>query len=115
MLPGRYQPDGSLGKVPLSMALTWSHFDTQTRPSWRDEAACRSTHPDLFFPVGTTGSSIDQTEQAIAVCKTCGSRQACLEFALTTNQDSGIWGATTEEERRKLRRTWLQKKRRLAS
>ena len=33
-------------------------------------------------------------------------RQPCLEFALTTNQDSGVWGGTSEEERRKLRRQW---------
>jgi WhiB family redox-sensing transcriptional regulator len=28
----------------------------------------------------------------------------CLEFALATNQDSGIWGGTSEEERRAIRR-----------
>jgi WhiB family redox-sensing transcriptional regulator len=31
------------------------------------------------------------------------SRQ-CLDFALETNQDSGIWGGLTEEERRVIRR-----------
>jgi WhiB family redox-sensing transcriptional regulator len=30
-------------------------------------------------------------------------REPCLEFALTTNQDSGVWGAASEEERRLLR------------
>ena len=28
----------------------------------------------------------------------------CLEFALATNQEAGVWGGTTEEERRKLRK-----------
>jgi WhiB family redox-sensing transcriptional regulator len=28
----------------------------------------------------------------------------CLEFALETNQDTGIWGGTSEEERRQIRR-----------
>jgi WhiB family redox-sensing transcriptional regulator len=28
----------------------------------------------------------------------------CLEFALETNQDSGVWGGTSEEERRDIRR-----------
>ena len=30
-----------------------------------------------------------------------------LEFALETNQDSGIWGGTSEEERRQLRRDYV--------
>ena len=54
----------------------------------------------------------EQIESAKAVCMTCESRQPCLEFALTTNQDSGIWGGTSEEERRKLRRQWMAAKRR---
>ena len=80
--------------------------------NWRQAAACRDTDPDLFFPVGTTGHAIEQIESAKAVCMTCESRQPCLEFALTTNQDSGIWGGTSEEERRKLRRQWMAAKRR---
>jgi WhiB family redox-sensing transcriptional regulator len=28
----------------------------------------------------------------------------CLQFALETNQDTGIWGGTSEEERRQMRR-----------
>ena len=39
----------------------------------------------------------------------------CLEFALTTNQDSGVWGGTSEEERRKLRRQWMAAKRRASA
>ena len=46
------------------------------------------------------------------VCRECPAKEPCLEFALTTNQDSGIWGGTSEEERRKLRRQWLAAKRR---
>ena len=28
----------------------------------------------------------------------------CLEFALATNQEAGVWGGLTEEERRRLRK-----------
>ena len=87
---------------------------TVERDDWRDLALCRDTDPDLFFPVGTTGPAIEQIENAKKVCMTCESRQPCLEFALTTNQDSGIWGGTSEEERRKIRRQWLAAKRRSA-
>jgi WhiB family transcriptional regulator, redox-sensing transcriptional regulator len=71
---------------------------------WRKHAACRDTDPDLFFPVGTTGPAIEQIENAKAVCRQCEVQKPCLEYALVTNQDSGIWGGTSEEERRALRR-----------
>ncbi len=79
------------------------HFDDE----WRERAACRDTDPDLFFPVGTTGPSIEQIANAKAICETCEVKQPCLEYALVTNQDSGVWGGASEEERRKIRRQWL--------
>jgi WhiB family redox-sensing transcriptional regulator len=41
------------------------------------------------------------------VCAECPVQADCLQFALATNQDSGIWGGTTEEDRRKLRRAYV--------
>ena len=81
---------------------------------WREFSACRDTDPDLFFPVGTTGPAIEQIENAKAVCRTCDVQTNCLEYALTSNQDSGIWGGTSEEERRVLRRQWVARNRRSA-
>ncbi len=72
--------------------------------SWRDHALCRDTDPELFFPVGTTGSALVQIERAKKVCGECSVRLDCLDFALSTNQDSGIWGGLCEEERRVIRR-----------
>ena len=71
---------------------------------WRSDSACRDTDPDLFFPVGTTGQALVQIERAREVCNQCPVKRDCLEFALETNQDSGIWGGTSEEERRAIRR-----------
>ena len=71
---------------------------------WRDDALCRDTDPELFFPVGTTGNALVQIDNAKEVCTECPSSQGCLDFALETNQDSGIWGGLTEEERRVIRR-----------
>ena len=75
-----------------------------TSTDWQDLGACRDSDPTLFFPVGTTGPAIVQIESAKQVCMDCEVRQPCLEFALTTNQDSGIWGGLSEEERRAIRR-----------
>ncbi len=78
---------------------------------WRCQAACRDTDPDLFFPVGSTGLALEQIESAKVVCEACASQADCLEFALATNQDSGVWGGTSEEERRHLRRRWVAEQR----
>ncbi|MET9449891.1 WhiB family transcriptional regulator [Streptomyces cinerochromogenes] len=72
--------------------------------NWRDHAACRHEDPDLFFPIGTTGPAQVQSEQAKAVCRRCPVRDQCLEWAMDTDQSIGIWGGTTELERRTLRR-----------
>ena len=84
----------------LASSLTLGAADYE----WRDDAICRDTDPELFFPVGTTGPALDQIDAAKAVCRACDARDDCLEFALATNQDSGIWGGLTEEERRVIRR-----------
>ncbi|MCU1369222.1 WhiB family transcriptional regulator [Aquihabitans daechungensis] len=98
------------------MALSSAHLLSLTIASdeWRRTAACRDTDPDLFFPVGTTGPAIEQIENAKAVCRQCDAQRDCLEFALATNQDSGIWGGTSEEERRKLRKQYAARQRRTA-
>ena len=73
------------------------------RTDWRDQAACRRLDPDLFFPISTSGASLPQTETARRVCERCPVLTACLRWALDTGQVSGIWGGTTEEERRAMR------------
>ena len=94
------------------MALTWSRTYDWDVDDWREEAACRDTDPDLFFPIGTTGPALDQIDAAKAVCHQCEVQAQCLEFALATNQEAGVWGGTSEEERRKLRKAWLARRRR---
>ena len=81
---------------------------------WRTNAACIDEDPELFFPIGTTGPALEQLERAKAVCDTCTVTEACLEWALQTNQDSGVWGGLSEDERRAVRRS-RQRRRRLAS
>ena len=71
---------------------------------WRQEAECRNLDPQLFFPVGASSAAVDRVEAAKAVCGQCEVTEPCLDFALTTNQASGVWGGRSEEERRQLRR-----------
>ena len=84
----------------LATSLALAAADDQ----WRDQALCRDTDPDLFFPVGTTGMAVVQVDHAKRVCHECTVTDSCLDFALATNQDSGVWGGLSEEERRSIRR-----------
>ena len=86
------------------MALTWIRNHEWDSDAWRDQAACRDTSPELFFPVGSTGLAVDQIESAKRVCGQCQVAGDCLDFALATNQESGVWGGLTEEERRRRRK-----------
>ena len=71
---------------------------------WRDKAACLTADPELFFPVGNTGPAVDQIDKAKAVCGRCSVTEMCLQYALDTSQDSGVWGGLSEDERRALKR-----------
>lgn len=75
--------------------------------NWRHKAACRDEDPDLFFPIGVTGPALEQVERAKVICARCEVCDQCLEWALDTGQDVGVWGGKTEDERRSLRRHLL--------
>jgi len=79
-------------------------YKTATATDWRHRAACRGEDPELFFPIGSTGEALLQTEEAKAVCRRCPEMEACLAWALYTNQDAGVWGGMSEDERRALKR-----------
>lgn len=74
---------------------------------WADQAACRDTDPELFFP-----ASEDVTRRAVArrvaaaktVCASCPVWADCLAWAVQNGQDHGIWGGLTTLERRRLAR-----------
>ncbi len=65
---------------------------------WQDHAACKGTPPELMFP-----ERGDDVQAAKAVCRTCPVCDACLIFALENGEQFGIWGGTSERQRRRLR------------
>ncbi|MFY1686449.1 WhiB family transcriptional regulator [Plantactinospora sp. WMMB782] len=71
---------------------------------WRARAACRDVDGELFFPVGTSGPALLQIEQAKAVCRRCPVIVECLDYALTSGEDHGVFGGMSEEERRAVKR-----------
>lgn len=71
---------------------------------WRSKAACLNVDPELFFPIGNTGPAIAQAAEAKAVCASCTVKDTCLQWAIDNNQDSGVWGGMSEDERRAYKR-----------
>jgi WhiB family transcriptional regulator, redox-sensing transcriptional regulator len=74
---------------------------------WRSQSACRDTDPELFFPLSAWGPGQAQIASAKAICAHCEVRSDCLQFALSSGQEFGIWGGTSEDERRAMRRAQL--------
>jgi WhiB family transcriptional regulator, redox-sensing transcriptional regulator len=72
---------------------------------WLHRARCKDEDPELFFPVGTTGPAAVQLEAARAICMRCDVKAECLEWAMATGQEAGVWGGLSEDERRALRRS----------
>jgi WhiB family redox-sensing transcriptional regulator len=65
--------------------------------NWRDEALCATTAPDAFFPEGNESAAM-----AKAICAQCPVKQQCLDYAVETRENDGVWGGLTPAERRKL-------------
>lgn len=70
---------------------------------WRHDAVCRDEDPELFFPIGNTGPSVAQIDEAKAVCRRCPVIEKCQRHALESGEDFGVWGGLSEDERRALR------------
>jgi WhiB family transcriptional regulator, redox-sensing transcriptional regulator len=88
----------------MSLDVDWQGSDWQKR-EWRRQGACAGAEPDLFFPISATAAAAPQVARAKAICADCPVRSACLGFAMAHRDLSGIWGGTTDEERRKTRRS----------
>lgn len=66
---------------------------------WMDDALCREVGQELFFP--EHASEISEPKQT---CSLCTVRSECLDYALSLPfVVEGVWGGTTERQRRKLR------------
>ncbi len=69
------------------------------RPAWQQDPACRGHGASEF--VRDPRATYDELR---ALCEGCRVRQECLEFALADTDITGLWGGTTDAERRELLR-----------
>lgn len=72
--------------------------------NWQADAACRGVDSNLFFGPQhePRDTKVRREAQAKDICRTCPVREACLAFALETNETYGVWGGLNESERRRL-------------
>lgn len=73
-------------------------------PDWSSDAACLTIDPETFFPHGEGQTAWPRIARAKEICQECPVLVVCLEFALATNAQYGIWGGTTARERKLVRR-----------
>ncbi|MGC5041090.1 WhiB family transcriptional regulator [Streptomyces sp. DT73] len=78
--------------------------DLPVNTDWRSFSVCKDEDPELFFPIGTTGPALLQIEEAKAVCRRCPVMELCLQWALDSVQEHGVWGGTDEGDRRRMKR-----------
>jgi len=85
--------------VIVSAACVPLEAKVAVRPRWHADALCRE-HPELSWypPPGASDRLLR------AICGMCLVSSECLAFAMANDED-GIWGGTSANERRKLRRT----------
>lgn len=64
---------------------------------WMAEGKCADCPPSLFFPSDGVGVDV-----ARRICADCAVKGICLEYALSNRIDHGVWGGTSERERRRI-------------
>jgi WhiB family redox-sensing transcriptional regulator len=65
--------------------------------SWMAQGLCRFEPPSTFFPSDGVG-----VETAKRICASCPVKKPCLEYALENRIDHGVWGGTSERQRRRI-------------
>ncbi|SEN88950.1 WhiB family transcriptional regulator [Actinacidiphila rubida] len=70
--------------------------------AWQKHAACRGMDSSVFFsPVSERGRARRRREEAArSICRACPVSGPCGRFARASRQEYGVWGGSTESERR---------------
>ncbi len=80
-------------------------FGGDASREWHGKAACRGPQAVVFYPPDM-GEQSDERQwretQAKAICNQCTVVVRCLDSAVTRRETHGIWGGTSEAERRVL-------------
>ena len=76
--------------------LVLAHIIATAARPWTVDALCAQADPDTFF-----SDSIRQTALPKTICG-CPVRQPCLNLAVKTGEESGVWGGLDPTERQEM-------------
>lgn len=86
----------------------------ETVIDWRQDGACRSEDPSLFFApdgVETPADRDDRVSAARRICAECDVFDLCNRYAMSTRQQHGIWaGRDSDERAREIKRLGWRKR-----
>lgn len=66
---------------------------------WIRRRRCGDLDPNVFFP--NDGAGVIAAQR---VCAECPVKDACRDYALANNITHGVWGGTSERQRRRIQR-----------
>jgi WhiB family transcriptional regulator, redox-sensing transcriptional regulator len=64
---------------------------------WQTGAVCGTVGLEIFY-----SGEPEDVRAAVGICRGCPVRGACLEAAVDRGEWFGVWGGTTERERRRM-------------
>lgn len=74
---------------------------------WMDGANCSTvSDPDIFFPPRDKELYKQIATEAKSFCHSCPVKSECLWYAVSSDQQHGIWGGLSHRERNALVRKW---------
>ena len=75
---------------------------------YKGPAPCTKADPEIFFAEPDQSGAAAMTRQAKGYCNGCPYREECLAWAVLNNE-VGVWGGTSGNERRRIRRNSYSK------
>jgi WhiB family redox-sensing transcriptional regulator len=72
----------------------WIEWDKE----WAEQAKCKDLDTEVFFP--GRGEAVAPIK---LICNVCPVVKPCLEYAMKSGEKFGVWGGTSERERRRIR------------
>jgi WhiB family redox-sensing transcriptional regulator len=84
--------------------VTWVVSINPRDTDWMLQGACTREDPETFYPHRKAGAAHNNDlspaeDVAVAICRQCPQVNRCAEYALTTREPYGVWGAMTEAQR----------------
>lgn len=74
---------------------------------WTGRAACGNKNPELFDVLDDGPTNLPKIIRARVICRNCPVAGECFDWAMGQGELDGIWGGTTLQDRRDIRRAQL--------